>query len=213
YAHRDRMDETSDLIRAVRDKRYKYIRNFFPERSRAQDVTYMNVGGTMKSMRRLHAAGKLKGPERQFFEPTKPVEELYDTKADPHEVMNVAADPAHAEILLRLRTECERWQEQIGDYGLVPEAVAIEEMRPGGEKDRTAPPDVAVAAAETGRCTVTLTSRTPGASITYGLAEEPPTTRLYIQPFTVKPGTKITALACRLGFRNSEWSRAEANEK
>ena len=31
YASRDRMDEAYDLIRAVRDKRYKYIRNYMPE--------------------------------------------------------------------------------------------------------------------------------------------------------------------------------------
>ena len=30
YAARDRMDETYDIIRAVRDKKYKYIRNFEP---------------------------------------------------------------------------------------------------------------------------------------------------------------------------------------
>ena len=44
FAHRDRMDETYDLIRAVRDKRYKYVRNFFPERSRGQRLLYMDQG-------------------------------------------------------------------------------------------------------------------------------------------------------------------------
>ncbi|MFH1574437.1 MAG: sulfatase, partial [Acidobacteriota bacterium] len=36
YAHRDRMDEAYDMMRAVRDQRYKYIRNFFPGRPYAQ---------------------------------------------------------------------------------------------------------------------------------------------------------------------------------
>jgi len=206
FAHRDRMDETYDLIRAIRDKRYKYIRNYFPERSRGQNLTYMDVGGTMASMRRLHAAGKLSGPETQFFEPNKPVEELYDTKTDPHEVENVADDPAHAEILERLREELERWQVEIGDTGMVPEAVLIEELRPDGKKAVTQSPSVAFARIEDApdRLRVTLISETPGASIVYGLGDESVGTRLYAQPFTVERGTEVSALACRLGFKNSE---------
>ena len=205
FAHRDRMDETYDLIRAARDKRYKYIRNFFPERSRGQNLTYMDVGGTMASMRRLHAAGELTGAERQYFEPTKPVEELYDTRTDPHEIRNVADDPAHAEILARLRGALETWQVEIGDTGMVPEAVLIEEMRPGGEKARTSAPAVSVepVEGEPGRVRLTLTSDTPGASLVYGLNGEPATKRLYSQPVTVEAGSTVKALACRLGFRDS----------
>ena len=205
YAHRDRMDETYDLIRAVRDKRYKYIRNFLPERSRGQRLTYMDMGGTMQSMRRLHAAGELKGAERQYFEPTKPVEELYDTQTDPHEIRNAAGDPEHAEILERLREESERWQVAVGDTGMIPEPVLIEEMRPGGAKARTAAPEIVTAAVheEPDRVRVTLSSPTEGASLVYGLGDEPATARLYTQPFTVDAGTKVSALACRLGYRDS----------
>ena len=206
FAHRDRMDETYDLIRAARDKRYKYVRNFMPERSRGQNLTYMDVGGTMRSMRRLNAEGMLDGAERAYFAPTKPVEELYDTKADPHEIKNVAADPAHAEILERMRAELEAWQVTVGDTGMVPEAVLIEEQRPGGETARTEPPRVSVEPVdgEPGRVRVALESPTPGASVVYGLGDEPPTKRLYVMPFTVEAGTEVKALACRLGYRDSE---------
>ena len=37
----------------------------------------------------------------------RPVEELYDTQTDPHEIDNLAADPTHAEELLRLRAALE----------------------------------------------------------------------------------------------------------
>ena len=210
FAHRDRMDETYDLIRACRDKRYKYIRNFMPGRGRSQPLVYMDRGGTMRSMRELAAAGKLKGAERQYFESTKPVEELYDTRADPHEVRNVAGDPAHAEILERMRAELEAWQVEIGDLGMVPEAVLIEEQRPGGEFARTAPPTVSVepisgeTGGDAGRVRVTLASATPGASLVYGLGDEPATKRLYSLPFTVEAGTDVNALACRLGFHDSK---------
>ncbi|MHC4438833.1 MAG: sulfatase family protein, partial [Planctomycetota bacterium] len=68
FAARDRMDEAYDLIRAVRDKRYKYIRNYMWYVTRGQDINYMNQMPTMQEMRRLNAEGKLKGPQKQYFE-------------------------------------------------------------------------------------------------------------------------------------------------
>ena len=93
YAARDRMDETLDIIRGVRDKRFHYIRNYRPDLPYAQRITYMDEMPTMQEWRRLAAAGELKGPPAIFFQPTKPVEELYDTQADPHEIKNLADDP------------------------------------------------------------------------------------------------------------------------
>lgn len=127
FAARDRMDEAYDLIRAVRDKRYKYIRNYEPLRSRGQAIAYMDMMPTMQEMRRLHAAGELSGPRMQYFEPTKPLEELYDTHSDPHEVNNLAGDPAHAEALARLRAAHEQWQVETGDVGFIPEAILWEQ--------------------------------------------------------------------------------------
>ena len=100
---RDRMDETYDRIRAVRDRRYKYIRNFAPELPYAQPIAYMDLMPTMQAWRGLAAVGELEGPQRQFMAATKPAEELYDTEADPHEVANLAGDSAHAERLARMR--------------------------------------------------------------------------------------------------------------
>ena len=72
------MDETLDIIRAVRDKRFKYIRNYRPDLPYAQDIAYMDEMPTMKEWRRLAAAGELERSAAIFFQPTKPVEELYD---------------------------------------------------------------------------------------------------------------------------------------
>jgi HEAT repeat protein len=54
--------------------------------------------------------------------PTKPFEELYDTEADPWEIRNLAADPAHQADLARLRAELDRWQAEIIDLGFLNEA-------------------------------------------------------------------------------------------
>jgi arylsulfatase A-like enzyme len=123
YVHgfRDRMDERVDLLRTVRDARFRYIRNYMPHRPWAQHVSYMYEMPTMKAWQRLHDEGKLEGPQKTFFQ-EKPFEELYDSEADPHEVRNLAADPAHAGTLARLRKELDRWMLEIRDLGFLPEA-------------------------------------------------------------------------------------------
>ena len=122
YTHgfRDRMDERYDMIRCVRDKRYKYIRNFMPHVKYAQYISYMYQMPTMQVWQRMYDAGELKGPQKFFFEP-KATEELYDTLEDPHEVANLANDPAHRETLERMRKELRRWQKEIKDLGLLSE--------------------------------------------------------------------------------------------
>ncbi len=129
FGHRDRMDETYDLIRSARDTRFKYIRNYAPQRSYAQNITYMNQMPTMQEWRRLHAEGKLSGATALHFRSTKPVEELFDTEADPHEVVNLADRPEHAETLARMRAALERWQEDVGDSGLIPEPLLVTPLK------------------------------------------------------------------------------------
>jgi uncharacterized sulfatase len=121
FGLRDRMDETHDLMRSVRDRRYKYIRNDMPWVPYAQVLPYAELGPTLQSMRRLHAAGQLSGPAALFFRTEKPPEELYDTEADPHELVNLAGDPNHQETLARLRARSEQWREETLDLGLIPE--------------------------------------------------------------------------------------------
>jgi uncharacterized sulfatase len=121
FAARDRMDETFDRIRAVRDERFKYIRNFYPELPYAQPINYMDEMPTMRVWRQWAADGKLTGPQKLFFAATKPSEELYDTQADPHEVNNLAAHPAHADKLKELRDALDEWVKDTKDLGEVPE--------------------------------------------------------------------------------------------
>ncbi len=125
FSCRDRMDETYDRIRAVRDKRFKYIRNFHPELPYAQHIEYMNEMPTMKVWRRLNAEGKLSGPPALFFARTKPKEELYDIETDPHEVKNLADSAEHQEKLKELRAALDRWIDETKDLGAVPEKELI----------------------------------------------------------------------------------------
>ena len=45
----------------------------------------------------------------------KPAEELYDMEADPYELKNLAADPAHAQTLKELRNKVDQWRVQQGE--------------------------------------------------------------------------------------------------
>jgi uncharacterized sulfatase len=131
-AARDRLDEAFDRIRAVRDKDYKYIRNFHPELPCTQPIAYVEEMPTMRVWRRLHAEGGLNGPRDLFFALTKLPEELYDLRSDPHEINNLADSPKHQEKLIELREVLDRWLAETKDLGAVPE---IELIRRGLVKD------------------------------------------------------------------------------
>lgn len=210
FAHRDRMDETYDIIRAVRDERFKYIRNFMPRRSRGQNIDYMNKMPTMIEMRRLFAAGKLSGAKLQYFEKTKPVEELYDLLKDPHEVHNVAGKAEYQRTLARMRGALERWQVETNDLGLVPEPLLAERMRPSGKYDVTQPPQ-ATTRKQDGGVVVSLTCATKGASMAYTTGRgRNAHWKLYTKPFAVAAGDTVRAVGCRLGYRNSAETRVSA---
>ncbi len=206
HAARDRMDETYDLIRAVRDRRFKYIRNYQPEKPYAQHLGYMDQMPTMREWRRLNAEGKLEGPQKIFFEPTKPLEELYDTQADPHEINNLAGDPAHAETLSRLRAEHVRWTRETGDLGHTPDIVLMERMRPEGRYQTTAPVRISPRGGRfrSGPVRVRLSCASEGASIAYTTkAGNDPRWKLYSDEIELVESTTLRTKAIRYGYRES----------
>jgi uncharacterized sulfatase len=206
FAARDRMDERYDVIRAVRDKRFKYIRNFMPHLPYAQPIAYMDLMPTMREWRRLHGESRLNDLQALFFRETKPIEELYDTDADPHEVHNLAEDSRYRDKLKELRDRLAEWMAVTGDLGLIPEPILDEAQRPGAKWSSTAPPSVVKrAAGDDGRTMLTLHSTTPGASIGYRVKGETGRDwKLYNGPLTVKPGEVLVAKACRIGFHDSD---------
>ncbi|MBW3622340.1 MAG: sulfatase-like hydrolase/transferase [Armatimonadetes bacterium] len=203
YAHRDRMDETLDIIRGVRDKRYKYIRNYRPDLPYAQNIAYMDEMPMMSEWRRLQVEGGLVGPQKLFFRHTKPVEELYDTLNDPHEIHNLAGDPKHRATLERLRNAHVAWMKESGDTGLIPEPELTQRMRPRDRWQKAADPIfLGITAGESPK--VRITCPTPGASIAYRFGEGEGGWQLYTRPVALEPGKTLRAKACRLGFEDSE---------
>lgn len=129
FGARDRCDDTVFRLRTVRDARYRYIRNFTPERPFLQKNDYKERSYPVWNLlKELHAAGKLTPEQEVLCQPTMPAEELYDLTADPHEIRNLAvsSNPEHQAALKRLRGVLEDWIETSKDQGrtLEPPAVA-----------------------------------------------------------------------------------------
>jgi N-sulfoglucosamine sulfohydrolase len=120
FMSRQRMDERYDLVRAVRDKRFRYIRNYMPFRITMQHVEYLFKAPSAEAWLTAFKEGKTNAVQSFPFQ-TKPVEELYDSEIDPWEVNNLASDPAYAPDLKRLRKVQTDWMRKIKDVGLIPE--------------------------------------------------------------------------------------------
>lgn len=121
YTMRDRRDETVDRIRAIRTDKYKYIRNFYPERPYAQYNTYKrNSYPTLVLMEVLKERGELSPVQLTHLSDHRPAEELYDLEKDPFEINNLAADPSWIEVLEALRAKMDNWLDE-ADLATYPE--------------------------------------------------------------------------------------------
>jgi len=125
FGARDRCDETMFRFRTVRDARWRYIKNFMPERPFLQANDYKERSYPVWNLiKELGAAGKLTAWQKNFYlAPTMPPEELFDMAADPHSMNNLAAStkPEHQAVLKRLRAELEKWLVESDDQGRFPE--------------------------------------------------------------------------------------------
>jgi arylsulfatase A-like enzyme len=123
FSARDRIDETRNRMRSVRESRYHYIRNYMPEMGFASLNRYKEkCFPIIPLMREMLAAGTLRGPALEVMQPV-PYEQLYDTQTDPHEIRNLATSPLpdHRAALGRLSAALDAWIAETGDRGEWPE--------------------------------------------------------------------------------------------
>ena len=212
HAAADRFDRQYDTIRAVRDDRFKYLRNYHPEQGYYLPLTYREQMPIMQELLRLRDQNGLTEAQSQWFRENKPAEELFDTLADPHELTNLALDPAYSDKLLELRAELDRWLSGFDDKGMMPEPDLINEIWPGMEQPVTSSP---TASRQYDR--VVLSSLTPGANIGYqmlGPAEEFGSTwQVYTEPLELLPGMRLIAIAHRIGYQPSSMIELDASAR
>jgi uncharacterized sulfatase len=122
FAARDRCDGTVDRIRCIRSKRYKYIRNYYPDRPYTQFNAYKKLQyPVLTVMQVLHKEGKLTADQEKFMAASRPREEFYDLQQDPHELHNLADDPKHKRAVQTHRRKLDEWIKATGDRGETPE--------------------------------------------------------------------------------------------
>ena len=201
-AGRERMDKDSDdHVRCIRDKRYKYIRNFMPEKAYAQPIPYRDKMPIMQEWRRLNGEDALRGPQKLFFQNTKPKEEFYDTLNDPHEIDNLIDSPEHRERIAKMRAQLQRWIEQTGDMGGTPEDELIERMWPGRKQPVTAVPNVKIETRGNSKFAI-IQCPNEGASIGYRLGTKG-SWQLYSKPIGLKGFDVLQTKAIRIGYKES----------
>jgi N-sulfoglucosamine sulfohydrolase len=143
FGARDRCDETVFRFRTVRDARYRYIRNFTPERPFLQANDYKERSYPVWNLlKELHARNELTPVQEVLCAPAMPPEELYDLESDPFEIQNLAGSPVHEATLRRLRSALEDWIRRTDDKGKELEPVEIVARKgltqPGGNPSATA---------------------------------------------------------------------------
>ncbi len=200
FAARDRMDSEYDMVRAVSDGRYKYIRNYQPQKPVMQNIAFrMNID-MMNELLQLYKNGKLTGHQLLWFRQSKPVEEFYDTSNDPYELNNMVDKPEIEEKLNELRSAHQQWERDTKDMGFIPEREVYLSMWPNGVQPITKNAEINF---DKKSGTVSLHSDEAGASIVYRTSKSDAGWQLYTNPFKVKSGAVVSAVAIRYGYRQS----------
>ncbi len=198
FFERDRMDERFDMMRAVRDQRYKYIRNFESHKPWVQFMRTPSQGPIYQELGRLKDEDGLDELTAPFMAETKPLEELYDLLVDPYELHSIADEPEQAERLQRMRDALTAWMKRIDDKGLIPEPEILRGMFPDNKRPVARPPVVSKSGEK-----VALSSPDQ-ASIAYTFEPgDDARWLLYTEPLTVPPGVELRAKAVRIGYVDS----------
>ena len=199
HAAADRFDEYYDQIRAVRDKQYKYLRNYNPDKPYYLPLEYRERMNSMQELLLLEKEGKLNENQLQWFRKSKPEEELFDTFSDPHELRNLAKEPNFEKKLIELRKECDRWIQDIDDKGFMLETDLIETFWPDKKQPKTAEPIITIIDGM-----LNVNCETDGAVIGYRYRPSDIKPHLgwrpYTKPFKVDGKQEVELISHRIGF-------------
>ena len=125
FAARDRCGDAPDRIRSGTDPATSSTSAIFiPRFPIMQHSGYKKLSyPVLTVMKVLYEQGKW---DTLFMADTRPAEELYDLRSDPHEMKNLAGDPAYAKKLTELRKELNQWIKATNDQGAVDESKTVD---------------------------------------------------------------------------------------
>lgn len=207
YAARDRMDTEYDRVRAVSDGRYKYLKNYMPEKPYYQNIAFRLQQKGMTEILRLRDEGKLNEQQMYWFRKTKPDEELFDTQLDPYEFKNLAESPKYKAKLLELRAKHQEWLKKYGDLGAIPEKEMLSKWWNGKDKaPQTNQPELKTVSNLT-----VVSCLTKGASIGYKHHWTDKSWEVYANPIKVTKGDSLYVIAHRIGYEESDIVKTKIN--
>ncbi|RLD74048.1 MAG: sulfatase, partial [Bacteroidetes bacterium] len=205
YGSSDRFDGVTDRLRAVRDQRFLYVWNYYPDKLKYKDIGYRKQVPMMIEMLSLKDQNKLNKIQMQWFK-TKTKEELYDSENDPDNIVNIIDDPKYNDELNKLRNAFFKHQQQYVDLGMLPEEKLINMMWPDFKQPQTSVPKMKQKGS-----IITLSCDTKGASIAYKISDKPNEKfdyndhwKLYTKPLTFQSGKYYYVIAERIGYKESE---------
>ena len=120
YGFRGRMDEAYDIVRTVRTKQYRYIRNYMPYRPNGQHLEFLWKAKSIEAWEDHYKNGLCNDMQSAFFEP-RPPEELYDIVSDPDNIHNLANSTEYSTTLTQLRDINRNLIRKYSDTGFIPE--------------------------------------------------------------------------------------------
>lgn len=134
FAARDTSDNAFDRIRCVVTKRFKYIRNFYPQIPYTDNPGQPHFENYISRVHPAHAVlftkyyqGTLKPQLKRFMDTMstqvdRPADELFDLYNDPDELNNIAADDTYADIKKHLSNRLDQWISETNDLGEIEPA-------------------------------------------------------------------------------------------
>ena len=126
FTSSDRFDEVFDMKRAIKNKKFKYIRNYYVDQPHAIDNTYRKQMNLMNHLIQLNEANLLNESQSIWFKVPKKREEFYDLENDPFELKNLISNASYSNEIKVMREELDRWMEKINDLGMIPEKNLID---------------------------------------------------------------------------------------
>lgn len=216
FASRDRYDTSYDMIRACRNRRFKYLRHNSTTQERLIWVPYRNKHPIIQELYDGYRNGSLSQEQLTLFT-KRPVEELYDIESDPYEMRNLSGNPAYVDQLICLREAVDAWRAEVGDLGDISETEMVNRWYPEGKQPVTAAPIFVPIGANTygensycefdskNPVLLQIQCSTQGASIAYRFSpDKPDRWRLYHEPILITSGECIVeAKAVRIGYQES----------
>ena len=198
FAARDRLDSFKGKTRAVRNKDYKFIKNYSLGIVGAQKLSFRENLMSMKELRKMYENNELNEIQKSWLD-LIPELQLYDLNEDPYEVNNLAYDPNYKEKVLLLENVLEQWIEKNNFHGHLEEEDLIEVFWPENTQPQTTEPLYSL---KDGFLHLENNAESKDASI--GFSYDGKNWEVYSEPIEIKKNNKIYFKAVRYGWKESE---------